>query len=268
MLFRSWRSIGSAIVSASQPSTSTSVTGDLWLDTSSNRLYARTSAEWRLVGPVGNSADGEMGLKQETITDISSVIHKVVGLYVKGTRVAIISDDDQFTTTVTGFTTVYRGINFNSSLTNIKLNGTSVSTELFGGFTASQFMRSDASTGTTGVLSVTNNTGVLIGASSELSLSVDPTSHNIKLSNSYSGGNIELRTWDGSTYTNVINIDGVNKTAHADTAPEGTNTTQLATTAFVQTATSKWAGSEKYVSTSPPSSEVGNDGDIWLQRVS
>ena len=49
-----WRSIGSAIVSASQPSTSTSVTGDLWLDTSSNRLYARTSAEWRLVGPVGN----------------------------------------------------------------------------------------------------------------------------------------------------------------------------------------------------------------------
>ena len=125
-----WRSIGSAIVSASQPSTSTSVTGDLWLDTSSNRLYARTSAEWRLVGPVGNSADGEMGLKQETITDISSVIHKVVGLYVKGTRVAIISDDDQFTTTVTGFTTVYRGINFNSSLTNIKLNGTSVSTEI------------------------------------------------------------------------------------------------------------------------------------------
>jgi len=259
-----WRSIGSAIVNASAPATSTSVTGDIWLDTSSNRLYVRTSAEWRLVGPIGNSADGEMGLKQETITDTAAVLHKIVGIYSKGTRIGIISDDSEFTTTTTGFSTIKPGITLNTSINGIRFNGTSVSTDLFGGFTAGQFMRTDAATGTTGILSVTNNNGVLIGANSELSLSV--SSNNVNISNAFTNADINLRTWDGSAYTNIITLDGVNKIATTSTAPVGNNTTRVATTAFVQTATLKWAGAARYVSTAAPTSSDGADGDIWLQR--
>jgi hypothetical protein len=259
-----WRSIGSAIVNASAPATSTSVTGDLWLDTSSNRLYVRTSAEWRLVGPVGNSADGEIGLKQENIVDISAVTHKIVGIYSKGTRIGIISDDTEFTTSVTGFTTIKPGITLNSSITGIRFNGTSVSTDLFGGFTATQFMRTDAATGTTGILSVTNNGGILVGANSELSLTI--SSNDVNISNSFINADINLRTWDGSTFTNLITLDGTNKVANTLTAVEGTNTTQIATTAFVQTATQKWDGARRYVSTSAPTSGVGANGDIWMQR--
>lgn len=260
-----WRSIGSAIVNASAPATSTSVTGDLWLDTSSNRLYVRTSAEWRLVGPIGNSADGEMGLRQETIIDTGAVTHKIIGLYSKGTRVGIVSDDAEFTTTTTGFTTIKPGITLNSSISGIRFNGTSVSTDLFGGFTASQFMRTDASTGTTGILSVTNNSGIIVGANSELALTI--SSNNVNISNAFTNANINLRTWDGSAFTNVLTINGTSKTASAATAAEGTNTTQLATTAFVQTATQKWDGARRYVSTSAPTSGQGSDGDIWMQRV-
>lgn len=259
-----WRSIGSAIVNASSPASSSTVTGDLWLDTSSNRLYVRTSAEWRLVGPVGNSADGEMGLRQETITDTSAVVHKIVGVYSKGTRIGIISDDAEFVTTTTGFATVKPGITLNSSISGIRFNGTSTSTDLFGGFTASQFMRTDASTGTTGILSVTNNSGIIVGANSELALTV--SSNNVNISNSFINGDINLRTWDGSTYTNLITLDGTSKVAQTSTATEGTNTTQIATTAFVQTATQKWDGARRYVSTSAPTSGDGVNGDIWLQR--
>jgi len=52
----------------------------------------------------------------------------------------------------------------------------------------------------------------------------------------------------------------------APTAPEGTNNTQLATTAFVQQAINKWGGSQKYVSTSAPTTAVGENGDFWFQR--
>ncbi len=259
-----WRSIGSAIVNSSQPSTTTTVTGDLWLDSSSNRLYVRTSAEWRLVGPVGNSADGTMGLVQETLTDTSSGLHKIVGVYSEGTRVAVISDDAEFTSTTSGFTTVKPGITLNSTISGIRFNGTSTSTDLFGGFTASQFMRTDANTGTTGILTVSNNSGIVVGALSELSLAVD--SNNVNISNSYTNANINMRVWNGSSYTTILTINGTTQTATASTASEGTNTTQLATTAFVQTATQKWDGSRKYISTSAPTSGDGSNGDIWMQR--
>ncbi len=52
----------------------------------------------------------------------------------------------------------------------------------------------------------------------------------------------------------------------APTASEGTSTTQIATTSFVQTATNKWGGSIKYVSTSAPTTDVGENGDFWFQR--
>lgn len=41
--------------------------------------------------------------------------------------------------------------------------------------------------------------------------------------------------------------------------------TKLATTAFVKAATEFWDGSKKFVSTNPPDSGQGSDGDFWFQ---
>lgn len=63
-------------------------------------------------------------------------------------------------------------------------------------------------------------------------------------------------------------------TPTAPTAAAGTNTTQVATTAFVKAAVdaktsianaTKWDGATKYVSTSAPASSNGANGDIWFQ---
>jgi hypothetical protein len=51
----------------------------------------------------------------------------------------------------------------------------------------------------------------------------------------------------------------------APTAAEGNSTTQLATTSYVMTATEKWAGSRKFVSTSDPTSAQGSNGDFWFK---
>jgi hypothetical protein len=126
-------------------------------------------------------------------------------------------------------------------------------------------MRTDANTGTSGLLTVTSNSGIIVGALSELSLSVD--SNNVNISNSYANSNINMRVWNGSSYTTILTVNGSTQSASTVTAAEGTNTTQLATTAFVQTATQKWDGSRKFVSTSAPTSVEGSDGDIWLQRM-
>lgn len=57
-------------------------------------------------------------------------------------------------------------------------------------------------------------------------------------------------------------------TPTAPTPVTGTNSTRIATTAFVQTEIStiaKWQGSTKFVSTSDPDSGQGSDGDFWFK---
>ena len=55
----------------------------------------------------------------------------------------------------------------------------------------------------------------------------------------------------------------------APTAPTNTNSTQLATTAFVKNVAASeyglWQGAAKYVSTGDPSPSTGNDGDFWFK---
>lgn len=51
----------------------------------------------------------------------------------------------------------------------------------------------------------------------------------------------------------------------AVTQEQSVNNTTIATTAYVRTATQKWDGSAKYVSTLAPDAGTGSDGDFWFQ---
>lgn len=55
----------------------------------------------------------------------------------------------------------------------------------------------------------------------------------------------------------------------APTATAGTNTAQIATTAFVRVAitgnTALWQGSRRYIESTAPDNAIGNDGDFWFQ---
>lgn len=78
-----------------------------------------------------------------------------------------------------------------------------------------------------------------------------------------------------TTLTSAINLraniasPALTGTPTAPTAAQNTNTTQIATTAFVRTeiqgTNTYWQGSKKFVSTADPDSNLGTDGDFWFK---
>jgi hypothetical protein len=185
-----WKTISSATSSSTAPSSN--VTGDLWYDTVNQQLNVWTGTAWLLVGPQFTAGQGTTGALAATITDNTSVTHTVIELFVNDDIVAIVSKDATFTPQVAipGFTTVRPGITLATLIgSQVPLfQGTSTDSQSLGGVSASSFMRADANTSTTGTLSVNNNTGLFLGASSSFRASV--SGNDVTLRNQTSGGNL------------------------------------------------------------------------------
>jgi hypothetical protein len=187
-----WKTISSATSSSTAPSNN--VTGDLWYDTVNQQLNVWTGTAWLLVGPQFTAGQGTTGAIAATITDNTSVTHTVVELYVNDAIVGIVSKDATFTPAVAipGYTTVRPGITLATIVgSQVPLfQGTSTDSQSLGGVSASSFMRTDANTSTSGTLSVLNNTGLAVGASSNFRVSV--SGNDVTLRNQTSGGNLYL----------------------------------------------------------------------------
>jgi hypothetical protein len=185
-----WKTISSATSSATAPTSN--VTGDLWYDTVNAQLKVWTGSAWLLVGPQFSAGQGTTGAIAATITDNLSVTHTVVELYVNDSIVGIVSKDATFTPAVTipGFTTVRPGITLATLIgSQVPLfQGTATDSQSLGGVSSASFMRTDANTSTTGTLSVLNNTGLAVGASSNFRASVN--GNDVILRNQTSGGNL------------------------------------------------------------------------------
>jgi hypothetical protein len=111
-----FKTISAATASASQPASN--VTGDLWYDTTNQQVKVYTGASFIVVGPAFTSTEGTAGAIPETVNDNTATPHYVTGLYVAGTRVAIVSKDANFTAaapTSTLFPTIYKGITISNS---------------------------------------------------------------------------------------------------------------------------------------------------------
>jgi hypothetical protein len=111
-----FKTISAATASASQPASN--VTGDLWYDTTNQQVKVYTGSSFIVVGPAFTSTEGTAGAIPETVNDNTATPHFVTGLYVAGTRVALVSKDSNFTAaapTSTLFPTVYKGITVSNS---------------------------------------------------------------------------------------------------------------------------------------------------------
>ncbi len=218
-----WVAAGNVKKATTQPTTS--VVGDLWVDTDNQQLYLYNGTSWVLVGPqysIGQKTGAEVELISDTIGDN---IRPCLTLFVKDERVAIISEYD-FTpkSAIEGFTVIKQGINlstknFNSSTTGNKFWGTAEKAEalIVGGATiaASSFLRSDASSTTNYGFNVRNNAGVSIGGDLALSISID--SNTVVFYNKISGSSIDFKVKTSSSSPTVLRIDsservGINKT--------------------------------------------------------
>ena len=144
-----WKPISSSITSATAPSAAVSVTGDIWWDTTNAQLKVWSGSAWITIGPSYTSTAGTSGPITQTILDTLSASHVVTQFFISNSVIMILSKDSSFTpqTAIPGFTTILPGLNLisASTLTGAQFTGATTGASTLGGFTASQFLRSDIS---------------------------------------------------------------------------------------------------------------------------
>ena len=180
--------------------------GDLWIDSDVGQLFYYDGSQSVLVGPPASTGSLN-GFVFENVTDSTTASQPITKWYSDGTLIAIVSDEE-FTpqTAITGFPTVYKGITFTTSPSDIKLHGTATDADALGGIAAASFLRSDANDTTTGTLGIVNDSGLTIGADNDLSITVD--GNGVILSNTAQNTDISFKVNDGGTSTTVMTIDG------------------------------------------------------------
>jgi len=208
-----WISASGLKKATNEPAANQSVVGDLWVDTDNQQLYLYTGSGWILVGPT--FSDGlSTGIKPAVLIGTDNVSYTVLEVEVKAKVLAIISTE-KFTpkSVITGFTEIFPG--YNLSTTNItgdgsgKYYGTAEKAEnlIVAGavVTASSFLRNDVLSTSLFPLKIKNNSGIIIGADSAMSIGVEGQAGII--AHQTSGSNIDIRVNDAGEIKTVVRID-------------------------------------------------------------
>jgi hypothetical protein len=200
--------ISSATVASSAPSGA--IAGDLWFDTTYSQLYVYDGASFILVGPERNGS----GAVWEQITDNALVVHDVLSIKLNNARTSIISRDSEFTpaNAIAGYTTIKAGINANTSIGSATFHGLANNSSYLGGQPAASYLRNDIDATTTGNLIIAKNGGLTIGTSSNLQITTD-TNGDINIKNTKSNGDINFYSNVSGTNTLSFGIDGATGTA-------------------------------------------------------
>ena len=191
------------------PDITKSVPGQLWYDTTHNKLMIYNGTAYVPVVPKDPVATviGETILDDQTIPGS----HNVLSFYIGTVRMAMFSTDAEFTPAVSqaGFTTVKPGLNLSTFNSGV-FAGTSTNSERLGTYTALQFMRSDTDTTNTGNVSVTGTVTAAGGlALDNLQKSIiSYLNDNIKVQNSTPSGQIVFTIADAaSVQTDILTLD-------------------------------------------------------------
>jgi hypothetical protein len=180
--------------------------GDIWIDSDTGQMYYYSGTSSILVGPP-SSTGTTSGFTFDAILDSADASQNITKLFNDGNLIAIISEDT-FTpkTTLSGFATIKKGITLTTAIADVKFQGTATDSDALGGVTAANFLRSNANDTTSGTLGVVNDSGLTVGADSDLSLTVDGTGAII--SNTIQDTDITFKVNDGGSTTTVMTIDG------------------------------------------------------------
>jgi microcystin-dependent protein len=164
-----WKTVAGMTLSASTPTNA--YTGEQWYDTTNGQLKIYTGTEWRLIGPLSRTATGNSGAIPDTVTDAPpSTTFVVLKFFINNILVGIWSNDGPFASDVTGFATIRKGLNLNSTLGHTFWGNSEVASSLYVSGVAvagSNFLRNDTSGTVNGALTLTNDGGITFGAASD-----------------------------------------------------------------------------------------------------
>ena len=203
-----FKPVGSSTVAGTRPTGINA--GDMWFDTGNGQLYVYTGTAWQLIGPTTVSGTGVTQVIPDSIRDSVGVQKSILKLTVDDQIVAVVAREN-FTplTALTGFTTINKGITLNSTtITGAKFTGTATNSELFGGLSTGDFLKTSQAESTSFQFSVATDDGLLVGNSSDGFLGVTGGT-NVVLQNNTNGGNILFRiNKSGTAETTAMTISG------------------------------------------------------------
>ena len=174
-----WKPAGGPTNSTTSPTNA--VQGDLWFDTANTQLYVHTGSAWTLVGPTTVAGSGVTQAVPETLEDNTGVNRDILKLVANDAVVGVVSNlafTPSSSETIgaalitAGYSTVAQGIQLSSSVASAKFRGTATDSDELGGVAAANYLRSNANDTTSGTLGVLNDSGLTIGAGSDITMSL------------------------------------------------------------------------------------------------
>jgi len=205
---------GGAKSQSAEPSSASA--GDLWHDSDDDQVYFYTGSAWQLLGPVFTSGQTLSGWKIETINDSVGASKVISSMYTGNIQVAILSKET-FTpqVTISGFASIKAGLTLNSTLgavfegttsqsSAINVSGTTntSSTVIAGG----NFLRADAADTTTGALTIDSDSGLIVGDTQELTVTV--SSGNVIVAQTRQDKNLSFTINDGGSTVTPLTFTG------------------------------------------------------------
>ena len=208
-----FKPVGSPTNSTSQPSNA--VTGDLWFDTANTQLYIYTGSAFVLIGPATIAGSGVTSMITETVQNDAGV-NKTILKGVQNDTVVFVVSSEAFTPSSTetagaaliaaGFATVSQGIQMSSTVSSAKFRGTATNSDSLGGVVAANYLRSNANDTTSGTLGILNDSGLTLGAGSDVTMTF--SSDNLTIAQTTEDKDIIFTVNDGGNTTTLMTLDG------------------------------------------------------------
>jgi hypothetical protein len=238
-----FKPVGSTTNSTSSPTNA--VQGDMWFDTGNTQLYVYTGSAWTLIGPTTVAGSGVTQVFAESPEDNTGVKRSILKMVANDTVVGVVSNL-AFTPSSTetlgaalvsaGFSSVAQGIQLSTSVSSAKFRGTATDADALGGVAAANYLRSNANDTTSGTLGVLNDTGLTIGAGSDVTMRL--SSDDFTIAQTTSNKDIIFTVNDGGVTTEALRIKGsTGRIEHlrvGDLTVDGTNTVLNTTTLSVE----------------------------------
>ena len=208
-----WKPVGSTTNSATQPTNA--VQGDMWFDIANTQLYVYTGSAWTLIGPTTVAGSGVTQVITETVQDNTGVNRGILKLVAEDTVVGVVSalaftpsstESNGSALITAGFATVAQGIQLSTSVASAKFRGTATDADSLGGVSASSFLRSDGDDTTTGKLTIQSDTGLVIGAGQDVTMTL--AGDNLTIAQTTQDKDIIFTVNDGGTTKEALRITG------------------------------------------------------------
>jgi hypothetical protein len=200
-----FKPVGSSTNASTSPTNAN--TGDFWFDTNNSQFYVYNSTAWTLIGPTTVAGSGVTQASAQVVADDVGVNKSILKFITNDAVVGIVSAE-QFTpgTAISGFATIYKGITLSTAIASNKLTGTATNADALGGVAAANYLRSNANDTTSGSLGILNDSGLTIGAGSDLTVTVSGT--DVTFANTSSNGDILFTVNDGGVIKTLMTLDG------------------------------------------------------------